>query len=214
MRAERLELGSGTSRRRCATLAQRIRALASAPPELRRRGARDPGGGLRRGDEAVLELTRRFDSPTRRGRAARAAGDGSSRRSTELDPAVRAGLELAVGQRAARCARPSLGATCPSSCRRGSACELREVPVGRAGAYVPGGRAAYPSSAVMCCVPAQGRRRRAGRGRDAARPRRRAGPDRARGLRALRRRRGLPDGRRAGDRGAGLRHRDASSRST
>jgi histidinol dehydrogenase len=32
---------------------------------------------------------------------------------------------------------------------------LRNLPVTRAGVYVPGGRAAYPSSVVMCCVPAR-----------------------------------------------------------
>jgi histidinol dehydrogenase len=32
---------------------------------------------------------------------------------------------------------------------------LREVPVGAAGIYAPGGRAAYPSSVLMCATPAQ-----------------------------------------------------------
>jgi histidinol dehydrogenase len=35
------------------------------------------------------------------------------------------------------------------------AVEVGEVPVQAAGAYVPGGRGAYPSTAVMCCVPAR-----------------------------------------------------------
>ncbi len=32
---------------------------------------------------------------------------------------------------------------------------VREVPVGAAGIYAPGGRAAYPSSVLMCAIPAQ-----------------------------------------------------------
>lgn len=32
---------------------------------------------------------------------------------------------------------------------------FQEVPLASAGAYVPGGEAAYPSTAVMCCVPAR-----------------------------------------------------------
>jgi histidinol dehydrogenase len=37
----------------------------------------------------------------------------------------------------------------------GQRVEVREEPVGRAGVYAPGGRAAYPSSVLMCCVPAR-----------------------------------------------------------
>ena len=32
---------------------------------------------------------------------------------------------------------------------------MREVPVGAAGIYAPGGRAAYPSSVLMCAIPAR-----------------------------------------------------------
>ena len=32
---------------------------------------------------------------------------------------------------------------------------VRSIPVAAAGAYAPGGAGAYPSTAVMCCVPAQ-----------------------------------------------------------
>ena len=39
--------------------------------------------------------------------------------------------------------------------RGGAAIAYREVSVAAAGAYVPGGGAAYPSTAMMCCVPAQ-----------------------------------------------------------
>jgi histidinol dehydrogenase len=38
---------------------------------------------------------------------------------------------------------------------QGQRVELKEIAVGSAGAYVPGGRAAYPSSVIMCCVPAR-----------------------------------------------------------
>jgi histidinol dehydrogenase len=44
----------------------------------------------------------------------------------------------------------------PRAMERGStAISYREVSVAVAGAYVPGGAAAYPSTAIMCCVPAQ-----------------------------------------------------------
>ena len=85
---------------------------------------------------------------------------------------------------------------------------MRSVPVAAAGAYVPGGAAAYPSTAMMCCIPARvaGVERiavasppgagREGRTRSCSPPAR--WPER----------RGLCDGRRAGDRGARPRHRE------
>ena len=57
---------------------------------------------------------------------------------------------------------------------QGQSVTIRELPVRRAGAYVPGGRAAYPSSVVMCCVPARVAGVERGRRRDAAGARRRA----------------------------------------
>ena len=38
---------------------------------------------------------------------------------------------------------------------QGHSVRLREVPVGAAGLYAPGGRAAYPSSVLMTALPAQ-----------------------------------------------------------
>jgi histidinol dehydrogenase len=38
---------------------------------------------------------------------------------------------------------------------QGHEVEVRELPVGAAGVYAPGGRAAYPSSVLMCCIPAR-----------------------------------------------------------
>ena len=37
----------------------------------------------------------------------------------------------------------------------GASITFRDVPVSSAGLYVPGGAGAYPSTAVMCCVPAR-----------------------------------------------------------
>ena len=83
---------------------------------------------------------------------------------------------------------------------------MRWTPLDAVGLYVPGGKAAYPSSVLMNAIPA----RVAGVPRIAMcvpTPGRRAEPAGA-GRRAPRRRGGdLPGRRRAGDRGAGLRHR-------
>jgi histidinol dehydrogenase len=71
-----------------------------------------------------------------------------------LDPAVRAGLEVAIANveavAAAGLDRESL-AVLP----QGQSVRLREVPVARAAVYAPGGRAPYPSSVVMGVVTAR-----------------------------------------------------------
>ncbi len=94
----------------------------------------------------------------------------------------------------------------------GQRVEVAEPPVRRAGLYVPGGRAAYPSTVVMLAVTA----RAAGVDEIAvcAPPGsgwRGASGDPGR-VRALRGHRGLPDGRRPGDRRPGVRNRVGAGR--
>ena len=105
-----------------------------------------------RGAEAIREHTRRFDGvdlPTtvvpRQALTDALAG---------LDPRVTAAL-----REAARRVRLVAAATVPGQSvtyvADGSSVTERYVPVRRAGVYVPGGLAAYPSSVVMNVVPAQ-----------------------------------------------------------
>ena len=71
-----------------------------------------------------------------------------------LDPVVRAALEEAI-----RRVRTASAAQVPPPIRTelgpGAVVEQRWQPVRRAGVYVPGGKAVYPSSVVMNVVPAQ-----------------------------------------------------------
>ena len=76
----------------------------------------------------------------------------------------------------------------------------REVPVAAAGVYAPGGKAAYPSSVLMGCDPGPGRGGRAGRASPPRRARTAGQPAGPRRGRDRRRRRGLRDRRRPGDR--------------
>ncbi len=107
-----------------------------------------------RGDDAVLELTRRFDTGGAEPKPLRVAKHELEDALAALDPDVRAGLELAIGNvRAVAEAGVdgAHGATLPD----GQRVVLREVPVLRAGVYVPGGRAPYPSTVVMGVVTAR-----------------------------------------------------------
>jgi len=107
-----------------------------------------------RGDAALADYTRRFDGhdPEVSGwRIERAACDGAL---AGLDPELRGALELAAdrirayhaGQRPADSAR-----TDAAGVRMGA----RWGAVEAAGLYVPGGRAAYPSSVLMNAIPAK-----------------------------------------------------------
>jgi histidinol dehydrogenase len=139
-------------------------AVAAARDALLRRGAVP--------DPAVRDEARRILAEVREGgdAAVRAANDryggglGDGRLVVErrellqardrLQSAIRAGLETMIAnvERFAETQRP---ATSRTEIGPGIEIERRWTPVDRVGAYVPGGGAAYPSSLVMCAVPAR-----------------------------------------------------------
>ena len=139
-------------------------AVAAAREALVRRGAvpdpsvRDAARAIldevrERGDAAVREANERF-------------GGGAADRRLILEPAVltaardalptdvRAGLELMI-EHIGRFAATQLPVTSRMLVAPGIEIERRWTPLARVGAYVPGGSAAYPSSLVMCAVPAR-----------------------------------------------------------
>ena len=71
-----------------------------------------------------------------------------------LDPAVRAGLEVAV-ENVGAVARAGVAEPKEVRLAQGHTVTLREVPVRRAGIYAPGGRNPYPSTVVMGAVTAR-----------------------------------------------------------
>jgi histidinol dehydrogenase len=74
-----------------------------------------------------------------------------------LEPEVREALRVA-GRNIEAVARAELEARIrPATAElpEGHRVEVREEPVAAAGVYAPGGKAAYPSSVLMCCVPAR-----------------------------------------------------------
>ncbi len=106
------------------------------------------------GDEAVARLTERFDR-------AEVGPDELAVPPAEvesavgvLEPSVVSGLRSAIDNvRAVASAQlsPDRSVELPD----GQRVDLAELPVRRAGAYVPGGRAPYPSTLVMCAVTAR-----------------------------------------------------------
>lgn len=103
------------------------------------------------GDEALRELTRRFDGCTI---------DDLQVPSAEVDAALqripaelRTALEYALGEITAY----HEAQVAPDIALDRQGVELREliVPIDRVGCYVPGGRASYPSTVLMTAVPAR-----------------------------------------------------------
>ncbi|MCC9054227.1 histidinol dehydrogenase [Microbacterium sp. F2E] len=105
-----------------------------------------------RGEDALREQAERFDRVT--GHDIRVPAAHLDEALERLDPTVRAALEEAIRRvRAASAAQ--VPAPVVTELGPGAVVEQRWQPVRRAGVYVPGGKAVYPSSVVMNVVPAQ-----------------------------------------------------------
>ncbi len=105
-----------------------------------------------RGVVAALEYGETFDRV--RPATARVPAARLAEALAELDPAVRAALEVAIDRtRAVHADQRRTDTT--TTLAPGATVTERWVPVERVGLYVPGGNAVYPSSVVMNVVPAQ-----------------------------------------------------------
>lgn len=107
------------------------------------------------GDDALLELTERHDGvrlAPEQIRVDPAIADAALR---ALDPALREALEVAAANirtvAEAQAPMPKSAVELP----QGQTVTIRESPVAAAGVYAPGGRATYPSSVLMCAIPAR-----------------------------------------------------------
>jgi histidinol dehydrogenase len=139
-------------------------AVAAARDALLRRGAvPDPAvrDGARRilaevragGDAAVRAANDRVGGGLADGRLVIGRDELTLARD-RLPPAIRLALETMIAnvRRFAEAQRPT---TTTTEIGPGIEIERRWTPLSRVGAYVPGGAAAYPSSLVMCAVPAR-----------------------------------------------------------
>ena len=106
------------------------------------------------GDDAVLRLTAKFDAPGVTLDSLRVDPADAEAALAVLEPDLRAALEAAAAN-VRQVAEAQLGQERTVELPAGQEVTLREVPVGAAGIYAPGGRAAYPSSVLMCAIPAQ-----------------------------------------------------------
>jgi histidinol dehydrogenase len=126
----------------------------AADPELARIVAATADDVRLRGDQALVDHARRFGAPGFSAARIRVGGAALSAARDQLPDDLVAAIEVAAAQvRAfAEAIRPEDREV---ELAPGQRIRMRAVPVAAAGCYVPGGRAAYPSSLIMAVVPAQ-----------------------------------------------------------
>jgi histidinol dehydrogenase len=137
-----------------AALAAQLRALVPQGASVSDRVTEIIGEVRSKGDAALVDYTKRFDTGGAEPSTLAVASPDLDAALERLDPGVRAGLERAID---------NVGAVAQAGVRDeikvvgfdGHQVLLREVAVQRAGVYVPGGRAPYPSTVVMGVVTAR-----------------------------------------------------------
>lgn len=106
------------------------------------------------GDQAVLDLTVRHDLQGGSPLPMLVAPQQLDEAIKAMPYEVVAGLQVAISN-VAQVAGAAVGLDVACSLPQGHSVTLRELPVDRAAVYVPGGRAPYPSTAVMGVVTAR-----------------------------------------------------------
>ena len=108
---------------------------------------------VKTGTEAdLLQLAEEFDGV--RPQSIRVPQSALDKALAELDPKVRAALELSA-ERIRKVHNDQTRGVTTTKVVDGGVVTERWIPVDRVGLYVPGGRAVYPSSVLMNVIPAQ-----------------------------------------------------------
>src|SRR3954453_4924063 len=150
MKIERIDW-DGTDAR---GLAKRLRSLAPPQDEVAEGVAEIVGSVRERGDEARREIAERLGEEAPE--TWRVDPDAISAAPGLLDPDVRDAMRFAaknvaaVAQAELQTLQPPPSVDLPE----GQRVEVRADAVAAAGIYAPGGKATYPSTVLMCCIPA------------------------------------------------------------
>ena len=148
----------GWNGRDVAAEAARIRALSPPSSEIEEGAAAIVADVRERGDAALRELTARLDAldldPEQL--VLRVDPAEIERARAEADPELVGALAVAA-RNIESVARAELEASADAAADlpQGQRVSVVSRPVASTGIYAPGGRAAYPSSVLMCCVPAR-----------------------------------------------------------
>ena len=154
VRLARLDLAAADANPAVASRRDALLRRGAVPDrEVRNKARRILDDVRLRGDTAVRESNEQFGGGLTDGRLLLEAREMAAARN-RLAPAVRRGLETMI-ENITRFAETQKPATTRTTIGPGIEIERRWSPLARVGAYAPGGSAPYPSSLVMCAVPAR-----------------------------------------------------------
>jgi histidinol dehydrogenase len=137
-----------------AAVARRMHALVPSAADVEEPVRAIVADVRARGDAAVLDCTRRFDTGGAEPRELVVAAHELDEAMGALSSEVYAGLETAIAN-VAQTAAAAVREDVTVRLRQGQRVLVRELPVSSAAVYVPGGRAAYPTTVVMGTVTAR-----------------------------------------------------------
>src|SRR5215204_3476942 len=107
------------------------------------------------GDAAILRLTAELDATENPPTQLRVDPAEAEAALASLAPPLREALDIAAANVRAVATAQLVSDPLVVELPQGQEVTVRELAIGAAGIYAPGGRAAYPSSVLMCAIPAQ-----------------------------------------------------------
>jgi len=106
-------------------------------------------------DAALMRLTARFDATEQMPGSLRVDPEEIDAALEAIEPALRDAMEVAAANIRTVAEAQVSEELSAIELPQGQTVQMREVPVAAVGVYAPGGRATYPSSVLMCAIPAR-----------------------------------------------------------
>lgn len=127
---------------------------SSVDPEITRRAEAIVEDVRKRGDEAVLEYTNRFDHMDAKSMEEFRLTEEDLKKALETLPEDQRQALKTAAQRIRSFHEHEIGQSWSITEKDGTKLGIRYIPLDSVGLYVPGGKAAYPSSVLMNAMPA------------------------------------------------------------
>ncbi len=127
---------------------------SSVDPEITRRAEAIVEDVRKRGDEAVLEYTNRFDHMDAKSMEEFRLTEEDLKKALEAHPEDQKQALKTAAQRIRSFHEHEIGQSWSITEKDGTKLGIRYIPLDSVGLYVPGGKAAYPSSVLMNAMPA------------------------------------------------------------